>query len=189
MNRLEVYESNVVTVRPQTRCVDVADEMDARSVGCVVVVDGDKPVGIITDRDLMSRLVAENRDPEKTQASEVMTTDLISATREDDMTDVLARMRERGIRRIPLVEDGQLVGLVSLDDVIVKVASYLFNTNQGLLGGLHHSRRTARHRRRLEAREDAFDELRHQLEHMGGEVRDRVREQLDELMARVRKGS
>ncbi|MBW2383506.1 MAG: CBS domain-containing protein [Deltaproteobacteria bacterium] len=184
MHRLEVYESNVVTVEPQYSCVDVADEMDARSVGCVVVVDGDKPLGIITDRDLICRLVAADRDPEKTTAAEVMTADPITATRDDDMTDVLARMRERGIRRIPLVEENQLVGLVSLDEVIIKVASYLFNTSQGLLGGLHQSRRTAPHRRRLEAREAAFDELRDQLQHMGSEVR----EHLDQLLSRVRRG-
>lgn len=185
MHRLEVFESRVFTVAPQTTCVDIADEMDAHSVGCVVVVDGGKPVGIITDRDIAVQVVAAERDPEKTSAADVMSKDLVTATREHDMTEVLRLMRERGIRRLPLVEDGQLVGLVSLDDVIVKVASYLFNTNQGLLGGLHHARRTAGHRRRTEAREDALEELRHQLEHMGDEVRTRVKADLEALLKRV----
>ena len=185
MHRLETFESDVITVPVNATCVDVADELDAQSVGCVVVMDGKRVAGILTDRDLTCRVVASDRDPAKTTAGEVMTPDPITATREHDLADVLGLMRERSVRRIPLVEDGELVGVVSLDDVIVRVASYLFNTNQGLLGGLHHSRRTTRTRRRREAREEAFDELREQLEHMGDEVRELVRTQLDELVARV----
>lgn len=185
MHRLEVFESRVFTVAPETSCVDVADEMDAHSVGCVVVVEGGKPVGIITDRDLTCRVVAADRDPEKTKAAEVMSADLATATREHDMNEVLDLMRNRGIRRLPLVEEGEIVGLISLDDVIVKVASYLFNTNQGLLGGLQRSRRTVRNRRRTEAREDALEELRHQLEHMGGEMRTRVKSEMEALLKRV----
>jgi CBS domain-containing protein len=185
MHRSQDYETEVVSVAPDTSCVEVADEMDVHTIGCVVVVEEGAPVGIITDRDLLCRVVAESRDPEKTSAADVMTKDPVTASRDDDVQRLLEIMRERAIRRVPVVEEGKLVGLITLDDLLIQLSSYLYNANQGILGGLSDGRRISRHRRRMEAREEALDEIRRQLSDLGDNTRHRVRERLHELMDRL----
>lgn len=184
MSRSRDYETEVVTVTEKTSCFDVADELDARTVGCVVVVDEGKPIGILTDRDLVCRVLAAGRDPETTTAGEVMTRELVTGSPEDNLEDLLQRMRTRGIRRVPLVEKGQLAGLISLDDLLTQLSSFLFNASQGVLGGLHESRRTAKYRRRIEAREDALEEIRSQLSDLGSQARRSIRRRLQELLDR-----
>ncbi len=181
----EHFECDAICVTRDTDCVTVADEMDANTIGCVVVVDDGAAVGIITDRDLVCRVVALDRDPEKTRAEEIMTDNPVTMERKDDIEALLELMAEKKIRRIPIVSEGRLVGIVSLDDILVEVSSYLFNANRGILGGLQEGRRTRRHRRRSEAREAAFDELRRQLtelgEHTQSAMHDRILDLLDQL--------
>jgi CBS domain-containing protein len=179
------FETDIVSVAPDATCVEVADLMDLKVVGCVVVAKDGRPVGIITDRDLMSRVVAADQDPDKTCAADVMTPDPATARRDDDINTLLGIMKEKSIRRLPLIGDeGELVGLISLDDVLIETTSHLFNANQGILGSLQDSRRKVRHRRRIEAREEALHELRDQLTQLGSETRDRVREALEEILDR-----
>jgi signal-transduction protein with cAMP-binding, CBS, and nucleotidyltransferase domain len=184
MFSISSFESEAVTVPPSATCVEIADAMDLNTVGCVVVTEDDRPIGIITDRDLMCRLVAADRDPDKTIASDVMTPDVITASRNDESGKLLSLMAELGVRRLPLVQHGKLVGLVSIDDVLIDVSSHLFNANQGILGGLQESRRTARHRRRGEARENALHELREQLLDIGDEAKERVGSVLQDILDR-----
>jgi len=178
------YECDAVTVTRDANCVEVADEMDANTVGCVVVVMEGAPVGIITDRDLVCRVVALDRDPEKTRADEIMTRDLVTTERKDDIEQLLKVMEDRKIRRVPIVADGMLVGIVSLDDVLVQISSYLFNANRGILGGLQEGRRVTRHRRRSEAREDALEELRRQLSEFGDQTQKVVHDAMTEILDR-----
>lgn len=178
------YEVDVVTVAPDATCVEVADEMDAHTVGCVVVVKDGVPVGMITDRDIVCRVVAADRDAEKTTAEEVMSGDLVTGELGVDLSDQLARMRDRSVRRLPLLDDGKLAGIVTLDDVVVQLSSYLFNANRGILGALHESHRTVRRRRRLEARDEVFEEMRAQLIEVSDQARERMRERMQELIDR-----
>lgn len=184
MSHSNAFAKEVASVPPSSNCIDIADEMDVQSVGCVLVIDQGQLVGIVTDRDLNCRVVAAGLDPEKTRAEDVMTRDPIFATEKDDMGQLLKTMSEQSIRRIPLVEEGNVVGLISLDDVVVQLSSWVFNVNQGMLGGLHEARRTRRHRRRTEARDDALEELRSQLVGSSRTVRDRVREGMHEILER-----
>ncbi len=184
MNSSHAFECDVISVLPNATCVEVADEMDLHSVGCVVVAEKDVPIGIITDRDLVCRVVAVERDPEKTYAADIMTPEPLTAARHENLESLLARMRDGKVRRIPIVEDKKLVGLVSLDDLIVQLGSYIFNANRGILGGLQESRRTSRHRRNTEAREEALEEIRRQLCDFGEHTRDQIRERLEETLKR-----
>jgi CBS domain-containing protein len=180
----ERYSSDVVTVAPDESCVEVADLMDLNTVGCVVVAEAGVPRGIITDRDMVCRLVAADLDADKTCAADVMTTNPVTADEAADIETLLQMMADNRIRRIPLVKEGKLAGLISLDDVLVQFSSYLYNANQGILGGLHESRRTVRRRRRLEAREAALHELREQVAELGGDTREQLREGLRDLLDR-----
>jgi CBS domain-containing protein len=92
-------------------------------VGSLVVSEARRPVGIVTDRDLAVRVVAEGRDPAKTPVSEVMSGYPVFAARDRTVADVLSAMQNLTVRRMPIVdEDGLLIGLVSLDDVILFLA-------------------------------------------------------------------
>ncbi len=184
MNRTIDYESDVTSVPSGADCIDIAEKMDRNTVGCVIVADEGVPRGIVTDRDLVCRVLAEGRDPEKVLASDVMSAQLVTGTRKDNIEDLLNLMREKGIRRIPLVEDGKLVSILSLDDLTRQISSYLFNYVQSMLHGLQESRRMTRGRRRREAWEDSFDEVRRQLNDFGDQTRDRVKRELQDLLDR-----
>jgi CBS domain-containing protein len=123
----------VQTLPPEATCMDAANLMSQESIGTVVVVDGDVPVGIITDRDLIVRVMAESRPPDKTQIQEVMTGDPIVLEGGRSMDDVIRTMRNERIRRLIVVDDdGRLEGLVSSDDLLSVVASELTDLTEAI---------------------------------------------------------
>lgn len=121
---------HVVFVTRSSPIDDAAKLMREHHVGTVVVVDereeGRVVVGLLTDRDIVTAIVAKGLDPAMVRAEDVMSTDLATAREEESLLDVLARMRGKGVRRIPVVGPrGELVGLVSLDDVLEVIAEQL----------------------------------------------------------------
>ena len=97
---------------------EVARKMSDRNVGAVAVLDSGKLVGIFSERDLMKRVVAEGRDPEKTQVQNVMTKDIIVAESADDLDSALQKMHSLGCRHLPVVDAGNLIGMISLRDLL-----------------------------------------------------------------------
>jgi len=189
MSRTQECECDAITVSPEAPIHEIADKMDAHGVGCVVVVDGTgAPVGMVTDRDLLRRVIATGRDPEKARAGDVMTTDLRVGSRADTIEDLLDAMQRRSVRRIPLVEDGRLVGLLSFDDLVLELSSQLYNASEAVFVGLREQRRSSHARRRREAREDAVDELREQVLSLGDQGRERLADALEGIVQRVRGG-
>lgn len=116
----------VVTV-PSTKTVhDVAAIMRERHVGAVLIVDKDRPVGIVTDRDIVLRSVADARDAKTTPVTDVMSTGLTVVRREDKLDDAVSAIRSAGVRRVPIVDAaGAAVGMVTLDDLVVLMAGEL----------------------------------------------------------------
>jgi len=117
----------VETVGVETTLTECAQKMRHTHVGCVVVAEpaGDelKPLGILTDRDIVIEAVAPGLDPSTLTAGDVMSRPLASVRESDDLLDALARMRERGVRRLPVLDaDGMLYGLVSVQDVLGALA-------------------------------------------------------------------
>ena len=102
----------------------VAERMNARNVGALVVLNrAEKPVGIVTDRDLAVKAVARGLDPYQTVAADVMTPSPATVQEDTPIEDALRVMRSGGFRRVPVVDDeGKLVGLVSLDDILELLA-------------------------------------------------------------------
>jgi len=100
--------------------VDAAKRMDEKSVGTLVVLDKKKrPIGVMTDRDIAMRVVAQGRTPKKTTVEDVMTRHPRSVTEGTPIEDTLATMRTLGIRRLLVVDnDERLAGIVSMDDVL-----------------------------------------------------------------------
>ncbi len=115
----------VVALEAAEAVARIARAMEEENVGSAIVVEDGRAVGIVTDRDLALRVVAAGRDPSRTEARSVMSTPLISAGPDDPLEEVVARMRTAGVRRIPILEEGTPVGLVSFDDLVVALGREL----------------------------------------------------------------
>ena len=89
------------------------------NIGAVPVIHGGKLVGIFSERDLMRRVVAEGRDPRATCLAEVMTDDPLAVGTGEDLETCMALMRRHGFRHLPVCHEGQLVGMVSLRDILL----------------------------------------------------------------------
>ena len=109
--------SHVVKVEPFTSVVEEAQVMIRTDIGPLPVVEGERLVGIVTDRDLVSRVIAEGRDPSGMTVREVASTDLLTTEPDRDVDEVVAMLEERRLDRVLVVEDGRLVGILSKKDV------------------------------------------------------------------------
>jgi CBS domain-containing protein len=124
-----------VTVAPETRIAEVAALMDQAVVGGVVVVDGDRPVGIVTDRDLAVRALAR-RVPYDGRVDSVMSTDLVTLDASADLRNAIRIFSSHPIRRLPLLDGGRMVGMITIDDLVVDVTSDLAELIRPLTGQL-----------------------------------------------------
>ena len=93
--------------------------MVERNIGAVPVIHNGKLVGIFSERDLMRRVVAEGRDPRATCMAEVMTDDPMTISTNEDLENCMTLMRRHGFRHLPVCHEGQLVGIVSLRDILL----------------------------------------------------------------------
>jgi CBS domain-containing protein len=113
-----VANRETVTVDSITSVLDAARVMSSRHIGAVPVIDGERLVGIFTERDVMARIVAEARDPRATPISEVMSTDLVVTEINETFEACLARMQQARVRHIIVLDNGRLAGIVSLRDLM-----------------------------------------------------------------------
>ena len=113
-----------VTASSDMNAADAAGLMAANDIGVVPITDGDRLLGIVTDRDLVLRVLAARKDPRAVRVGEIATTKAIETTSPDtQLCDARALMAERRIRRLPVVKDDRLVGMLSLGDVAIGSAS------------------------------------------------------------------
>ncbi len=113
-----IMSKDVESVSPDTPLHEVAHKMRARDCGCVIVSKDDKLFGIITDRDIAIRCVAEERDPKGTKAEQVMSVELLYCHESDEATDVAQKMSQNKVRRLVVLDDEKrMVGIVSLGDL------------------------------------------------------------------------
>ncbi|MEV4756136.1 CBS domain-containing protein [Micromonospora sp. NPDC049559] len=116
----EFMTTRLVTMDGSDTLTAAAQEMRDSAIGDVIVTNGDEVVGIVTDRDITVRGVAENMDVDTATLSQIVTQDVVTVTQYDDAVAAADLMRTYGIRRLPVVEDGRLIGLVSLGDLAVE---------------------------------------------------------------------
>ncbi|MFD0788215.1 CBS domain-containing protein [Micromonospora azadirachtae] len=116
----EFMTTRLVTMDGSDTLTAAAQEMRDMAIGDVVVTDGDNVIGIVTDRDITVRAVAENMNPATTRLNEITTKDVITVSQYDDAVAAADLMRTYAVRRLPVVQDGRLVGLVSMGDLAVE---------------------------------------------------------------------
>jgi len=126
MRLAELIRRSPETLPPDASCSAAAQLMREANVGAVVVVEGRKPLGLVTDRDLAVRVVGKGLDPARVPLSQVMSGEPIFLTEDRSIASVIAVMRDLAIRRVMVVDDaGDLVGVVALDDLLLQIASDL----------------------------------------------------------------
>lgn len=118
----DVMSKKIATVAPQDPTEKAAKLMDEYDVGSIPVCDGNKVVGIITDRDIVLRCVSQNKNL-KQPVTEFMTANPVTASPTMDVKEAAKLMSEKKIRRLPIVENNSLVGMVSLGDIAVEPQS------------------------------------------------------------------
>jgi CBS domain-containing protein len=119
----EICTRNVTIAFGKTRLTKAAQLMRENHVGCLVVVEETGPLrsvmGVLTDRDIVTAVIAPGLDPGTLCVEDVMSTDLVTVLEDDSLIDLMHTMRRKGVRRVPVVgAQGELVGLASLDDVL-----------------------------------------------------------------------
>jgi CBS domain-containing protein len=133
MKAREAIRKNPVTIRVGETVTAAAERMDAEAVGALVVVDDERPVGIVTDRDLVVRGVARRLPPDS-RVDFVMSTDLITMDADADLRDAVRLFSEHAIRRLPLLEGERMVGMLSMDDLLIDLVSDLADLVRPLMG-------------------------------------------------------
>jgi CBS domain-containing protein len=116
----EVMTHDPRTVAPSATLTEVARTMRDDDIGAVVVAENGAAAGLVTDRDIVVRAVADGRDPNSTSVAEVASRDLRTLTPDQNLEDAIALMRDWDVRRVVVVQDGRPVGIVSLGDLAIE---------------------------------------------------------------------
>lgn len=116
----DVMTRDPVTVSTDTTLVDTARLMRDRDIGPVVVVEADRVKGVVTDRDIVVRAIADGADPRSVSTGEICTSEVATVSPDDRVEDAVQLMEQRNVRRLPVVEGGRLVGIVAMGDLAVE---------------------------------------------------------------------
>lgn len=123
MKAKDIMVKNVATIEPNKSILDVAILMKERSIGSLVVVEKSNPIGIITERDIVRKLVAEGRDASKVKVRELMSYPLITASPDDSFEELSKKMSLNEIRRLPVIDkNGRLVGIITATDIAKSIS-------------------------------------------------------------------
>jgi CBS-domain-containing membrane protein len=176
-----------VTATRDATALELAQEMDAEAIGTIVIVDEKHvPIGIVTDRDILTRVIGESRTETDVTAGEIMSAPIICASPEIGTLEALTKMRQSGVRRLPVIdEDGCVTRLISLDEIVQGLSDELFNVGQTIRSELTRGVSTSRTRQRRESREDAVEQLRTEAARIGTQARDFLRDELSDLLERL----
>lgn len=125
--------ADVITTDPDRTLLEVVRTLVIHDIGATVVVEDGRPVGIVSERDIL-RLTARAHDAlATTRARSLMTRDLVTASPDDDLDRVMHLMTDHRVRHLPILDDGRLVGIVSIGDVVNRLRSETEETNRHLM--------------------------------------------------------
>ncbi|MFJ7178503.1 CBS domain-containing protein [Streptomyces massasporeus] len=116
----DIMTGHPATVEPQTSVAEVARIMRDEDLGAVLVTDGDRLCGVVTDRDIVVRAVSWGGDPERITVAGACSDELVTVGPDEGLAQAVELMREYSVRRIPVVDHGQPVGIVSLGDLAME---------------------------------------------------------------------
>ena len=126
----------VVTIEADAAVKKAVELMNRHEIGCLIAVRSGKAVGIVTERDMLSRVLGMSRDPERTKVFEIMTSPLVVADPQMDLEEAARLMFKMKVKKLPVVSKGDLIGLVTLTDIarfqpqIIKILKRMYVKNQ-----------------------------------------------------------
>lgn len=115
----DVMSANPITMTVASTVSEAARTMREANIGDIIVLEGDQLYGIVTDRDIVVRTVAEGRDPETATLGDICSREMTTLSPTDLVEDAVRLMRDKAIRRVPVIENGTPIGIVSLGDLAV----------------------------------------------------------------------
>jgi len=121
----DIMSKDVRVVRPDTTVKEVVATMNKFNIGSIIVVQGDRPVGIITERDILQRLVEPCLAPETLTARHLMTSPVITTSETASIEEAARLMAKKKIKKLPVMNNGKIVGIVSYTDIVFKVPTLL----------------------------------------------------------------
>jgi CBS-domain-containing membrane protein len=181
------HVASITSVSDSVNLRTVAELMQEKAIGCVVVVDGeDHPVGIVTDRDLALRAVAWSHDPKTTTVAKVMTTPVHTVSYEASLEKMFESMRRLGVRRIPVVDDGgRAVGIVALDDLFETLSAQFEDLSEAVSGARRQARIAARTAHVRHDIHESLDHIRSKLQYASWHAQEAFLHEIDEVRSRV----
>lgn len=123
-------KDEVVTADPETSVYDLAQLMEANTVGSVVIERDNEVAGIVTDHDIALKIVGEQRQFEDKIAEDIMTEEVFTADANTELFELFTQMGDHSVRRIPVVDDDELAGIVTLDDLLAVLHSEMGNVTE-----------------------------------------------------------
>jgi CBS domain-containing protein len=121
----EIMQRDVKTARSESTVKAVVAKMNRFNIGSIVIVQNRRPVGIITERDVLQRVVENCIDPSICKAREVMTSPIVTATEDTSVDDIIRLMTSRRIKKVPIVRNQTLLGIVTATDLLDKNPSLI----------------------------------------------------------------
>ena len=108
----------VVTVRPELSVLEAIKILAAENIGAAVVMSGDRLAGIFSERDYTRKVILKGRSSDTTRVEEIMTSNVVVVSPRTKARDCMALMTEKGIRHLPVVDEGRVIGMVSIRDIV-----------------------------------------------------------------------
>jgi CBS domain-containing protein len=119
MSLERICTKGVVTISADANALEAAKLMQSKHIGCLIVIDGSRPIGILTDRDILLKVVANEQKPVETAVKKIMTANPTMVNVNYDMLDAVRLMHTRGVRRLPVVDEHRhLLGIITMDDLL-----------------------------------------------------------------------
>ena len=133
MRTMDAVRRSGVAIGPYRTAREAAEIMEQAGVGAIVVVEEDRPIGIITDRDLVRRVLATGQGSD-VRVDSVMSSPVVTIDADADLHDAFARFRTHGLRRLVVERDGRFTGMITVDDLLVDVAADLADLARPVAG-------------------------------------------------------
>ncbi len=188
MQLRELGTRGVVTIDSAAELWEAAEAMHAQAVGCLVVVGaGGAAVGVLTDRDLALRVVAAGGPRAEARVAEVMSSPVRGLAPTDGIEDAVALMRSAGVRRVPLLEEGVPVGMVSLGDVLEALARGLLELGEESLAAREQALAAARERGPLGEIQELARTAHERLGQAKYRMQEALADELDSIRERLRR--
>ena len=130
----------VYTISPDASVFDAIKTMAEKGIGALVVVEGSEPVGIVTERDYARKVILKGRSSKDTWVREIMTPNFVYVRPDQTIEEAMAIMTEKRVRHLPVLEDGQLAGLISIGDVVKSIIEHQKFTIEQLTNYIHGDR-------------------------------------------------